>query len=42
MATESFFNTEGPMECARHYCLNPLIRMDLPEISYMIHFLRRI
>ncbi len=27
-----FFNTEGPVNCADHYCLSPLTRVDLAEI----------
>jgi len=31
-----FFNTEGPVNCADHYCLSPLIRFDLDEIVGLI------
>lgn len=32
MAVGRFFNTEGPVNRADHYCLDPLARLDLPEI----------
>lgn len=31
-----FFNTEGPVDCARHYCLPPLERLDMPEVLLLI------
>ena len=31
-----FFTTEGPVDCARHYCLPPLERLDLGEVLLMI------
>jgi hypothetical protein len=31
-----FFNTEGPVHCAEHYCLPPLSRWDLEEILTLI------
>jgi len=31
-----FFNTAGPVNCADHYCLPPLERLDLPEILHLI------
>ncbi|WP_242519339.1 AAA-like domain-containing protein [Halochromatium roseum] len=31
-----FFNTEGPVHCAQHYCLPPLVRWDLDEILGLI------
>ncbi len=31
-----FFNTEGPVNCADHYCLPPLTRLDLAEIAGLI------
>jgi hypothetical protein len=31
-----FFNTEGPVNCAEHYCLPPLTRLDLDEVSELI------
>jgi hypothetical protein len=31
-----FFNTAGPVECARHYCLPPLERLDLAEMLVLI------
>jgi hypothetical protein len=31
-----FFNTEGPVNCADHYCLAPLTRFDLTEIVGLI------
>lgn len=26
-----FFNTEGPVDCERHYCLPPLERLDMQQ-----------
>lgn len=26
-----FFNTAGPVQCEKHYCLPPLTRLDLEE-----------
>jgi hypothetical protein len=31
-----FFNTEGPVDCARHYCLPPLSRLDLDDVLALI------
>jgi len=31
-----FFNTEGPVNCRKHYCLSPLDRFDLEEILSLI------
>lgn len=31
-----FFNTAGPVDCAKHYCLSPLSRFDLQEILTLI------
>ena len=31
-----FFNTAGPVNCKKHYCLPPLERFDLEEILYLI------
>jgi hypothetical protein len=31
-----FFNTAGPVNCAYHYCLPPLERLDLPDILRLI------
>jgi hypothetical protein len=31
-----FFNTAGPVNCEKHYCLPPLTRFDLPEILTLI------
>lgn len=31
-----FFNTAGPVEAARHYCLLPLSRIDLDEVLLLI------
>jgi len=31
-----FFNTAGPVKCSDHYCLPPLERFDLDEISMLI------
>lgn len=34
--TERFFNTAGPIDCAKHYCLDPLHRLNLEEIAALI------
>ena len=31
-----FFNTAGPVNCADHYCLSPIDRLNLPEILQLI------
>jgi hypothetical protein len=31
-----FFNTAGPVDCQRHYCLPPLTRFDLDEVLRLI------
>lgn len=31
-----FFNTAGPVDCERHYCLPPLHRIDLDEVLLLI------
>ena len=31
-----FFTTEGPVNCADHYCLPPLARLDLAEVLTLI------
>jgi AAA-like domain len=31
-----FFNTAGPVNCSKHYCLPPLERVNLPEILTLI------
>ncbi len=31
-----FFTTEGPVNCADHYCLPPLARFDLDEVTSLI------
>jgi type II secretory pathway predicted ATPase ExeA len=31
-----FFNTAGPVNCEKHYCLDPLQRFDLAEIETLI------
>jgi len=31
-----FFNTAGPVDCAKHYCLPPLGRIDLDEVLALI------
>ncbi|MBI2875435.1 MAG: ATP-binding protein [Candidatus Tectomicrobia bacterium] len=31
-----FFNTAGPVDCQRHYCLPPLSRFDLEEVLSLI------
>lgn len=33
---EKFFNTAGPVDCQRHYCLPPLERFDLEEVLFLI------
>ncbi len=33
---ERFFNTEGPVNCDKHYCLPPLERIDLAEVLSLI------
>ena len=35
-----FFNTEGPVVSARHYCVPPLDRMDLPAVLALIQQMR--
>ncbi len=36
MARERFFNTEGPVNCEKHYCLDPLFRIDISEIIQLV------
>ena len=31
-----FFTTEGPVNCADHYCLPPLTRFDLDDVLALI------
>ena len=31
-----YFNTEGPVDPAEHYCINPLDRVDLEEVLALI------
>ncbi|MGB2774370.1 MAG: ATP-binding protein, partial [Anaerolineae bacterium] len=31
-----FFNTAGPVNCEKHYCLSPLERINLPDILNLI------
>jgi len=31
-----FFNTAGPVDCQRHYCLPPLERLDLNRVLPLI------
>ena len=31
-----FFTTEGPVNCADHYCLPPLARFDLDDVLALI------
>jgi hypothetical protein len=33
---ERFFNNAGPVDCAEHYCLDPLQRIDIEEIEALI------
>jgi hypothetical protein len=33
---EKFFNTSGPVNPADHYCLDPLARIDWPEVEHLI------
>ncbi len=34
--SERFFNNAGPVNCADHYCLDPLTRIELADIEAMI------
>ncbi len=34
--SERFFNTAGPVDCARHYCVPPLTRFDLADVLRLI------
>ena len=36
MSTKRFFNNAGPTDCAKHYCLNPLERLNLAELEDLI------
>lgn len=36
MNVPRFFNTAGPVDCARHYCLPPLERLDLEDVLLLI------
>ena len=31
-----FFTTEGPVNCADHYCLPPLSRLDMEDVLALI------
>jgi hypothetical protein len=31
-----FFNTAGPVDCDKHYCLPPLQRLELAELAHLI------
>ncbi len=31
-----FFNTAGPVDCQMHYCIDPLARLDLPEVLSLV------
>ncbi|AUB81542.1 ATP-binding protein [Candidatus Thiodictyon syntrophicum] len=31
-----FFNNAGPVDCAQHYCLDPLHRIDLEEVEALL------
>ncbi|MBI3946406.1 MAG: hypothetical protein HY321_10845 [Armatimonadetes bacterium] len=31
-----FLNTAGPVDCARHYCIPPLERLDLDEVLMLV------
>ena len=33
---ERYFNTEGPVQAAKHYCVRPLQRVDLDEILTLV------
>ena len=33
---ERFFNNAGPNDCQRHYCLDPLARIDLEDVETLI------
>ena len=34
--TERFFNNAGPVDCVKHYCLDPVHRIELEEIESLI------
>ncbi len=34
--SERFFNNAGPVDCAAHYCLDPLERIDIDEVEALI------
>ena len=34
---ERFFNTAGPMNCTKHYSIDPLGRLDWEETCMLIH-----
>jgi hypothetical protein len=34
---ERFFNTEGPIKEEKHYCIDPLSRIDINDIFFLIH-----
>ena len=36
MKTKRFFNTAGPVDCVRHYCIPPLERIDLEDVLLLI------
>lgn len=36
MSKARFFNTAGPIDCAEHYCLDPLARIDLQDLEELI------
>jgi hypothetical protein len=31
-----YFNTTGPVRAHEHYCIDPLKRIDLPEVERLI------
>ena len=31
-----FFNNAGPVDCAKHYCLDPIERINLSELEELI------
>ena len=33
---ERFFNTAGPVRADLHYCIDPLSRIDLPDVLRLI------
>ena len=36
MSAERFFTTEGPVNCKKHYCVDPLVRINVSEILGLV------